>query len=305
MTVGPDPAVLAWAAAAIGRGAAVRSVRGLRQGSNPWLLLVACRGTEVQAVLKTTSGSDGFATEIAALRLADARGLPAPRILAVDGTGAAAGTFALLETVVSGGSRIPAGGTPARLAALGSVAAALHDTPTTATPELPMRTRPILASDFAAMRRDGTNPTTPLLDAAQAFVAGLARPTGPSVFVHGDLWQGNIMWVGDTITGLIDWDMAGVGHPGVDLSSLRLDAALMYGLDAAGPVTAAWEDAGGRAADDLPYWDAVAALNQPGDMAAFAPVMHDQGRTDLTGHLLNQRRDAFLRAALSAAGFAR
>ena len=50
------------------------------------------------------------------------------------------------------------------------------------------------------------------------------------------------------------------------------------------------------------HWDAVAALNQPGDIAAFAPVMHDQGRTDLTGPLLNERRDAFLRAALSEMG---
>jgi aminoglycoside phosphotransferase (APT) family kinase protein len=108
---------------------------------------------------------------------------------------------------------------------------------------------------------------------------------------------------GDAITGLLDWDMAGVGHPGVDLSSLRLDAALMFGFEAADPVTTAWQDAAGRSADDLPYWDAVAALNQPGDMAAFAPVMHDQGRTDLTAGLLNERRDTFLRGALAALGF--
>jgi hypothetical protein len=31
--------------------------------------------------------------------------------------------------------------------------------------------------------------------------------------------------------------------------------------------------------------------------------MHDQGRTDLTARLLNERRDAFLRGALTALGF--
>jgi hypothetical protein len=31
--------------------------------------------------------------------------------------------------------------------------------------------------------------------------------------------------------------------------------------------------------------------------------MHDQGRTDLTARLLNERRDAFLRGALAALGF--
>jgi len=34
-----------------------------------------------------------------------------------------------------------------------------------------------------------------------------------------------------------------------------------------------WEEASGRRAEDVPYRDAVAALNQPGDMAGFAPVM--------------------------------
>src|SRR5262245_45120772 len=136
MTTGPDPTVLAWAAAAVGAGATVRSVRGLREGSNPWRLLLVHRGTETAAVLKTAAERDGFATEVAAPRLAEARGLPAPRILAVDETGAAAGTYAVLETVVPGQSRIPVTGVPARLAALGRAAAALHDLPTAATPAL-------------------------------------------------------------------------------------------------------------------------------------------------------------------------
>lgn len=305
MTSGPEPAALAWAASAVGPGAKIQSVRGMREGGNPWRLRLAHRGTEPEVVLKTASAPDGFATELAALRLAELRGLPAPRIIAVDETGASAGTYAVLETVVPGHSRIPTVGSPVRLAAIGAAAGALHDTPMAATPELPLRTRPIPATDFAAARRAGTETTTPLLDAAQAFVDGLAGPAGETVLVHGDLWQGNIMWTGDAVTGLLDWDMAGVGHPGVDLSSVRLDAALMFGLDAADPVRAAWEDTRGRPADDVPYWDAVAALNQPGDLATFAPVMHDQGRTDLTGRLLNERRDAFLRAALAELGFGR
>lgn len=82
--------------------------------------------------------------------------------------------------------------------------------------------------------------------------------------MHGDLWQGNLMWDGDALTGLLDWDMAGVGHYGVDLCSLRLDAALMFGPEAAAPVLAGWERATGGPAQDVAYWDAVAALNQPG-----------------------------------------
>lgn len=85
---------------------------------------------------------------------------------------------------------------------------------------------------------------------------------------------------------------------GIDLSSLRLDAALTFGQGAAGPVLEGWEERSGGEAADLAYWDAVAALNMPGDMAGFMPVIHDQGRPDLTANELNTRRDAFLRAAL-------
>jgi aminoglycoside phosphotransferase (APT) family kinase protein len=249
-------------------------------------------------VLKTADHAPGFATEIAALRLAAQLRIPAPRILGLDASGDAAGALAVLETVLPGRSRIPVLPSPERLRCLGATAAACHAVAADASPDLPLRTRPIPVSDFANDRREAKDHATPFLSAADEAIARLPVPAGTTVFVHGDLWQGNTMWDGDRLTGLLDWDMAGVGHYGVDLSSLRLDAALMFGLDAADPVLAGWEEAAGRRAEDLAYWDAVAALNQPGDMAVFAPVIHDQGRDDLSAVTLNQRRDAFLRSAL-------
>lgn len=296
----PPHGGLAWAAGLVGDGATVVAAKGLREGSNPWLLRIEHHGQTIEAVLKTASpdGSGGFATEIAALRLAAEWQIPAPRVLGLDAGAGSWGMRALLETVVRGRSAIPVEPSPQRLRAMGEAAAALHAVTVEPSAELPVRTRPIPASDFAEARRLGTDHTTPLLAAADEQIRRLPVPEGGTGFVHGDLWQGNMMWEGDTLRGLIDWDMAGVGHYGVDLSSLRLDAALMFGQDAAGAVLAGWEEAAGEQARDLAYWDAVAALNQPGDMALFAPVIHDQGRHDLTDALLNQRRDAFLRAAL-------
>lgn len=297
----PPSAALDWAAARIGETAAVVAATGLREGGNPWLLRVEHEGEATEAVLKTASPEDnsGLATEAAALRLAERSGIAAPRILAVDESGAEAGSPAVLETVVPGRSRIPVTASPERLRRMGEVAAELHSIPGEATPELPPRTRPIPVSDFAEDRREGRDHSTPLLGAADERISRLPVPDGATVLVHGDLWQGNTMWDGDRLTALLDWDMAGVGHYGIDLSSLRLDAALMFGPDAAGPVLAGWEERSGREAEDLAYWDAVAALNQPGDMAGFAPVIHDQGRRDLDAATLNERRDEFLRRALN------
>lgn len=40
----------------------------------------------------------------------------------------------------------------------------------------------------------------------------------PSVMEHGDLWSGNLLSHGDSLTGVVDWDAAhGHGVPGVDL----------------------------------------------------------------------------------------
>ena len=48
----------------------------------------------------------------------------------------------------------------------------------------------------------------------------------------------------------------------------------------------------------MAYWDLVAALTTPTDMATWLPVAHDHGRADLDTLTLNGRRDACLRAAL-------
>ena len=294
--------LLRWAAAALGPGASVAVERGLREGSNPWLVAIDDGSERRQAVLKVGHPHDpeGFRTEVAALTLAGERGVPTPRLLATDLVGTAVGRPVLLQSVVSGTSKIPVEASTDRLRATGACIAPLHSITVPASGELLLRTRPISASDFARGRRLGEAETTPLLAAADERIQALPLPAGQTVLVHGDLWQGNLLWDDGSVTGIIDWDMAGVGHPSLDLAALRLDAVLLHGFGAEEPVLAGWQQATGVPAEALPYWDAVAALNMPGDMAVFAPVIHDQGRTDLSPDTLNERRDAFLRNAMAA-----
>jgi hypothetical protein len=63
------------------------------------------------------------------------------------------------------------------------------------------------------------------------------------VFVHGDLGQGNALWIGDVLVGLVDWDCVGAGPAAVDLGSLR--CRICFGIDAAEDVHRGWEDAAG------------------------------------------------------------
>jgi aminoglycoside phosphotransferase (APT) family kinase protein len=285
-----DPDLLRWAVRTAAPGAEVAEVRGLRDGGSPWLVRLDRRGVVLR--VGGDGGQAGLGTEVAALRLAAEHGLPAPRLLAAE---VVADRPVVLVEQLPGSSAIPAERPPARLRTLGRTAAKLHAVALAPGPALPRRDRPIASQDFAALRRQG--PPRPLLLEAEGRVA--APPAGePEVFVHGDLWQGNALWDGDILAGLIDWDCAGAGPPGVDLGSLRCDAAICFGPEAADDVLVGWEGGAGRPAGNVAHWDAVAALSTPPDMGWFPGAIAGQGRPDLTRELLVRRRDAFLRAAL-------
>jgi aminoglycoside phosphotransferase (APT) family kinase protein len=290
-----DRGLLRWAVQVAAPGADVAEVRGLRDGGSPWLLRLSRRGAQRSVVLRVGSGKDrsSLRTEAAALQLAAEHDLPAPRLLAAELAG---DTPMVLVEQLAGSSAIPPDRPTARLRTLGRTAAALHAVALAPGPALPSRDRPIAIEDFAGLRRQ--QPARPLLLEAEERVAQ-PPPREADVFVHGDLWQGNALWTGDTLAGLVDWDCAGAGPPGVDLGSLRCDAAICFGIEASDEVQHGWEEAAGRPAVDVAHWDVVAALSTPPDMGWFPAALAGQGRPDLSRAVLLQRRDGFLAAALS------
>lgn len=268
-------------------------------------------------------------TGSAALRVAEHHGLAAPRLLACDLDGNEAGILASLETVFAGDSGWPwpEETSPERLRSAGAAIARVHRVPLHPRDELPLRIRPIEYDDFTLQRRWAAFyrasaeheraevigaflrfsgwpraaaermlalvRSSPLLHLADEVVRRYERPCPEPVFLHGDVWPGNMMFVGDTCVGLIDWKTAGVGDPGVDLGNLRFQMALRdaHDLEAARLVLDGWEEEIGRKATDVAYWDLVAALNTRTDFDAQEGVA---GAT--------QRRDAFVRAALENLG---
>ena len=300
MSMAMEP-VLDWAADQLGVDASVVAVETLGWARGPWRLRIDHDGTALEAVLRVggpePAGREQLVTEAAALTFAEDHQLAAPRLLAVDlDLASAAGRAVLLRTMLGGSGKIPVVASPERLRALGAAAATLHTVATPPRPGLPLRTRPLADVDFAAARR--ASGSSPLLDAAEERVDAMPVPAGVSVFVHGDLWQGNTVWNGQVLVGMVDWDVAGVGHPGIDLGTLCLDAALTLGLPAAAEVLEGWQRQAGKAADAMAYWDLVAALTTPTDMGQWLPVAHQYGRGDLDQATLMDRRDTFLRAAL-------
>lgn len=288
----PDTAALAWAAKVLAGDVTVD--RGLREGGSPWLIRAAA-GKPAVLRIAPQAKQGNVRTEVDAMRHAEMAGLPVPEVLGHD-DGAVAGLALALTSYVAGSSQIPVEPDSKRLRTLGAAAARISavDVPSLAT--LPPRTGPIGDVDWAGLRREH-GASAVLRRAAEAVER--AKPADIRVvFVHGDLWHGNTLWDGSELTAILDWDASGIGSPGIDLGSLRCDAALCYGPSFAAEVLSGWEDEAGRPPTDVAYWDAVAALASPPDMGWVQPTMADQGRPDLTAELLTKRREEFLNHAL-------
>lgn len=294
----PSERMLQWAADGIGSGARVAEVRSLHDGDPPWMLRIEHRGGAIVAVLRTAEFRRlrpfMIRTNAAALAAAERAGLSAPRLIAADLAGEDAGAVATLESVVPGETAWPTPTTAERLRAAGAVLVPVHAVAMEPTKDLRFRPRPIAVDDFAGARRTGRMSTTPLLEEADEMILAHGLPESGSVFVHGDVWPGNIIWTRDANPVLIDWKTAGVGSPGVDLGELRKQVAIIFGPDAPDVVLDGWERAAGTTAEDVAYWDAVAALNTPTEMEGWAPFVDGPGAT--------ARRDAFLESALKRLG---
>ena len=260
-----------------------------------------------------------LATGAAALRVAEQHGLAAPRLIACDLDGHEAGQPASLETVLPGNSGGDGGAALSSAAwrDAGAAIARVNRVPLPPQEHLPLRghvplwgpqmqrrwatvyqassgdERPQVVeayrkftwqSEDAAKQILASVRSTPLLQLADEVVRHTRQPRGEPVLLHVDAWPGNLMWIGDRCVGLIDWKEAGVGHPEIDLSILRVHAALHHGPEPAALVQEGWEGEMGRKATDLAYWDALIALNTPTEVDPL------EGTTE--------RRDDFLRAAV-------
>jgi aminoglycoside phosphotransferase (APT) family kinase protein len=297
-----DPTTVRWAERAVSPMA--RCVSAARLGpTGPWLVHFEDGDAQVSAVLRVgdaTSAADRqrLRVEASALVAADRCGVAAPRLIAARLDHAWPGEPALLSTMLPGVNTIPSEASDRRLLELGAAVASLSLAPLAVDDlDLPVLDRPLSHVDFG-------DPASPLLRAASLAVAAWRRPVTATVVVHGDCWQGNLMWSDDAFSGFVDWEAAGIGPPGLDLASVRFDAALYFGVECLDVVTRGWLEAGAPVVDDLAYWDLVAALASPVDLASWMTVIRAPGRDDLSVDTVTSRRDDFVDSAMAAIGTA-
>jgi len=239
-------------------------------------------------------GQEHVRREAIGCRLLAGSGLPVPQVLASDGDGADAGGPANLLTWRPGRVRLEPLGSDAVGALAGLVAAlhrqlvaAQHRPPTftfrgPAHPEVPDWVRwPALWRQAIARWRVGPPPTA----------YGL---------LHRDFHLSNVLWQGDTVTGLVDWAETSWGPPDLDVAHACADFAMLHTTAAAEAFRAAYVEQGGRLDPDPDagrFWvvaDILGFLPDPAHILAAV----GSSRPDLTAGDVRQGLEDLLALTL-------
>jgi aminoglycoside phosphotransferase (APT) family kinase protein len=242
------------------------------------------------------TGREHVRREALACRLLAGSGLPVPSLLAEDPDGSATGGPAELLSRLPGRTRYDPLG-PAAIEALAAVAVAVHRHP------VALENRPpAFAFRGPAEPQVPDWSTRPALwrAAIDRFLAGrseqAAAPT-TYVLVHRDFHLGNVLWAGDTVTGVVDWAETSWGPAGLDVAHMSSDFAMLYDLAGAEAFRSAYVGLGGRLDQDPAFWqlaDIIGFLPDPAHILRAVSAT----RPDLTAHRIRSGLEDLAAATL-------
>ncbi|MBA2721151.1 MAG: phosphotransferase [Chloroflexi bacterium] len=258
----PTRANLAWVSAIVGPGARVLSVASLRGGvaqATDAVTVDSAAGRRHRLVLQRwirpgwETDDVGFdpAKEAVVLELLAGHEIPVPSLVAVDPDGSAAGVPCLLTSRLDGGPPTARKvSRPAVLDALGRTLAAIQRVGAAAFDARPGAQHSLPQYEPFGDLASATVPSLsrrPKLWTAARTAAAARPPRGPATFLHRDFHPGNTLWIGDRLSGVVDWTSASLGPAAADLAHLRVNLVVLVGPDAADDARAAFLAAGGVA----------------------------------------------------------
>ena len=219
----------------------------------------------------TEAGHDKPSCEYRALQLARANGIPAPPPLLLDDTGELLGLPGIVTEFVNGCQIEP----PTEASRWGEMAevsarmlARIHQTPFTEADKRVLMNDDIEVAWFI---KRGVIPDYMQADPDGEMVWRLVKehwdrrvPT-EARFAHTDYWSGNILFSGNDISAVVDWEEGGYGDPAADVAYCRMEYFLEDLPDAAERFLQEYLDRSGWTLPNLPLME----------LAASARVMTD------------------------------
>lgn len=202
-----------------------------------------------------THGGDLITRESVTQRTLASTGVPAPLSLAIDPEGEATGHPAHLMTLVPGspdGIRCD----DASLAAIAGLLASIHLVDPTPAP------RDYQSWAWPAKWLVPGWAGRPDLWLSAFELLAEDPPAFESTFLHRDFGPHNLLWTGDSITGVVDWVETSTGPAWLDVAHCSTNLALRHGSPVGQRFAAAYTRLTGVQRE--PYWDVM-------DVVGFLP----------------------------------
>ncbi|WAU81957.1 aminoglycoside phosphotransferase family protein [Streptomyces sp. Qhu-G9] len=246
---------------------------------------------------------DWLNREADALPLLAETGVPAPRLVAVDPTGAQCAYPSLLMTHLTGRTVLDDEGLEARVPLLARQLVAIHEVrPAERPPE------------YVALTTADTVVVPKGADAAlwAAAIDVIRKPAPPyeGRFLHRDFHPGNVLFdvppespADARITGVVDWATTSWGPADLDVAHCSTNLALLHGPAWGLRFAEAYEEAGGMlaaAANERLYWRVRDGLACSEEVQSVAQSWREAGRTELTTRAVVERLDSYVTALMDA-----
>jgi aminoglycoside phosphotransferase (APT) family kinase protein len=275
----PPPQALVWATRSVGIDAQLHAVRALAGGVSAAMHLLAVRrfdGRLERYVLRRFVRADWLAAEpdlasgeARVLDLLVSSAVPAPRLVAVDPDGQAAGHPAVLMTALPGRIDWHPADRGSWLAGLVAVLPAIHAVKVPAGAAVPQY-RPYDRGVAMAVPAWSRHPAA-WRRAIEVYQGPL--PACDQTFIHRDFHPGNVLWRRGRVSGVVDWVVASIGCPDADAGHCRANLAQYADQATAEDFLRRYQSVTGRR-DYHPYWD-IAIIDSIGPADEPAPAIDE------------------------------
>lgn len=215
------------------------------------------------------------ALEFSILDAVTGLGISAPRALALDESLRHIPYPFLLLDLVEGETAAPTDPADHWIVRMAEALAHIHSAPVAGLPALPLRQDP-LPELFAYL------PLDPAFETLRQRLSRLSDTgyDGVPVLLHGDFWPGNLLWRGQELMGVLDWEDAAVGDPLSDVACAALELRYVVGSEGAERFLRAYDSLRPIARQSLALWQiyVAAAAHHAMGTWGLAPAREDHMR---------------------------
>jgi hypothetical protein len=118
------------------------------------------------------------------------------------------------------------------------------------------------------------------------------------VLIHNDFAPHNALFVGDRLSGIVDWTWAAAGDAACDVSYCQVNVALVLGLEAGDLVREAYEAETGARLAAGEWWRLVAAARVESDLDDCTGSANSFGPPELSTETVVERFRHFVGRAV-------